>query len=182
ANKVDMVPGWRKVERVPFAAAIQEQNEAVREELDRRMYAVVGKFFEHGFSAERYDKIQDFATTVAMVPTSAKHGVGIPELLLMLIGLAQRFLEADLKVPEGPAEGTILEVKEEKGLGATLDAIIHKGVLGRGDAIVLGSAGKPIVTKVKAILRRKPMDEIREPHDRFDFADRVAAAARLQTS
>ena len=180
ANKVDMVPGWRKVERVPFAAAIQEQNEAVREELDRRMYAVVGKFFEHGFSAERYDKIQDFATTVAMVPTSAKHGVGIPELLLMLIGLAQRFLEADLKVPEGPAEGTILEVKEEKGLGPTLDAIIYKGVLNRGDTIVLGSAGAPIVTKVKAVLRPRPLDEIRDPQDRFDSVERVTAAAGVK--
>src|SRR5438093_11324988 len=148
-----MVPGWRKLEKVPFATAYTEQGEALREELDRRMYDLVGKFFEHGFTAERYDRIQDFATTVAIVPTSAKHGVGIPELLLMLIGLAQRFLEADLRVPEGPAEGTVLEAKEEKGLGPTLDAIINKGVLNRGDTIVLGSAGAPIVTKVKAVLR-----------------------------
>ncbi|HEY4704574.1 MAG TPA: translation initiation factor IF-2 [Thermoplasmata archaeon] len=180
ANKIDMVPGWRKVEKVSFAAAIAEQHEGVREELDRRMYDVVGKFFEHGFSAERYDKIQDFATTVAIVPTSAKHGVGIPELLLMLIGLAQRFLEADLRVPEGPAEGTILEVKEEKGLGVTLDAIVYKGVLNRGDTIVLGSTGKPIVTKVKAILRPKPLDEIRDPQDRFDSVARVTAAAGVK--
>src|SRR5881409_1319393 len=141
ANKIDMVPGWRKQEKVPFATAYAEQGEAVRDELDRRVYDLVGKFYEHGFTAERYDKIQDFATTVAIVPTSAKHGVGIPELLLMLIGLAQRFLEESLRVPEGAAEGTILEVKEEKGLGATLDAIIYKGVLNRGDTIVLGATG-----------------------------------------
>ncbi len=180
ANKVDMVPGWRKIEKASFAAAVAEQHEAVREELDRRLYDVVGKFYEHGFSAERYDKIEDFATTVAIVPTSAKHGVGIPELLLMLIGLAQRFLEADLKVPEGPAEGTILEVKEEKGLGVTLDAIVYKGVLNRGDTIVLGSTGKPIVTKVKAVLRPKPLDEIRDPQDRFDSVARVTAAAGVK--
>jgi len=180
ANKVDMVPGWRKSERVPFATAFEDQPASVREELDRRMYDVVGKFYEHGFTAERYDRIQDFSTTVAIVPTSAKHGVGIPELLLMLIGLAQRFLEADLQVPEGAAEGTILEVKEEKGLGATLDAIIYKGVLNRGDTIVLGSAGAPIVTKVKAVLRPKPLDEIRDPQDRFDSVDRVTAAAGVK--
>src|SRR3989449_474143 len=182
ANKIDMVPGWRKIEKVPFAAAYAEQQASVREELDRRLYDVVGKFFEYGFTAERYDRIQDFATTVAIVPTSAKHGVGIPELLLMLIGLAQRFLEESLKVPEGPAEGTILEVKEEKGLGATLDAIIYKGVLSRGDTIVLGSSGKPIVTKVKAILRPKPLDEIRDPQDRFDSVERVTAAAGVKIS
>src|SRR5256712_9012859 len=182
ANKVDMVPGWRKIEKVPFATAYGEQQGSVQEELDRRLYDLVGKFFEHGFTAERYDRIQDFATTVAIVPTSAKHGVGIPELLLMLIGLAQRFLEEALRVAEGPAEGTILEVKEEKGLGATLDAIIYKGVLSRGDTIVLGSSGKPIVTKVKAILRPKPLDEIRDPQDRFDSVERVTAAARAKIS
>jgi len=182
ANKIDMVPGWRKMEKVPFATAYAEQQESVRDELDRRLYDLVGKFFEHGFTAERYDRIQDFATTVAIVPTSAKHGVGIPELLLMLIGLAQRFLEESLRVREGPAEGTILEVKEEKGLGTTLDAIIYKGVLSRGDTIVLGSGTAPIVTKVKAILRPKPLDEIRDPQDRFDSVDRVTAAAGVKIS
>ncbi len=182
ANKVDMVPGWRKGDRVPFGAAYEAQRGSVREELDRRLYDLVGKFYEHGFSSERYDKIQDFATTVAIVPTSAKHGVGIPDLLLVLIGLAQRFLEEDLKVREGPAEGTILEVKEEKGLGTTLDAIIYRGVLNRGDTIVLGASGKPIVTKVKAILRPKPLDEIRDPQDRFDSVPRVTAAAGVKIS
>src|SRR5207247_10867361 len=122
ANKIDMVPGWRKIEKVPFAVAHAEQGEAVREELDRRLYDLVGKFYEHGFTAERYDRIQDFATTVAIVPTSAKHGVGIPELLLMLIGLAQRFLEDSLKVPEGPARGPIPGRREGEGRGGTLDA------------------------------------------------------------
>jgi len=180
ANKIDMVPGWRKIMNVSFASAHAGQNEGAREELDRRLYELVGSLFQHGFSAERYDKIQEFATTVAVVPTSAKHGVGMPELLLVLIGLAQRFLEADLMVLEGPAEGTILEVKEEKGLGVTIDAIIYRGALSRGDTIVLGSAGKPIVTKVKALLKPKPLDEIRDPQDRFDSVEKITAAAGLK--
>jgi translation initiation factor 5B len=182
ANKIDMVPGWRKEMNVPFGVAHGNQNESVREELDKRLYELVGSLFQNGFSAERYDRIEDFATTVAVVPTSAKHGVGIPELLLVLIGLAQRFLEADLKVPEGPAEGTILEVKEEKGLGLTVDAIVYRGALSRGDTLVLGSVGKPIVTKVKALLKPKPLDEIRDPQDRFDSVDKVTAAAGVKIS
>src|SRR5881397_1451140 len=70
ANKIDLVPGWRKHEGKSFVASYEDQPVSARDELDKRMYELVGKFYEHGFTAERYDKIQDFATTVAIVPTS----------------------------------------------------------------------------------------------------------------
>src|SRR5437867_571322 len=50
ANKIDMVPGWRKHEGQPFVRSYQDQPESAREELDRRMYELVGRLFEHGFS------------------------------------------------------------------------------------------------------------------------------------
>src|SRR5207249_3381333 len=101
------------------------------------------------------------------VLVSAQFGEGIPDLLLILIGLAQRFLEQQLATTDGPAVGTILEVKEEKGLGITLDAIVYEGTLSKGDTIVFGTAGKPGTTKVKALLKPKPLDEIRDPQERF---------------
>src|SRR2546422_69163 len=123
ANKIDMVPGWRKHEGQPFVRSNQDQPESTREELDRRMYELVGRLFEHGFSADRYDRIEDFTTNLAVIPVSAKFGEGIPDLLLTLIGLAQRFLEEQLATAEGPAVGTILQVEEEKGLGINLEGI-----------------------------------------------------------
>ncbi len=182
ANKIDLVPGWRRHEGKPFVVAYADQPESARDELDKRLYELVGKFFEHGFSADRYDKVTDFTSTLAIVPTSAKFGEGIQDLLLMLIGLAQRFLEAELTTEEGPAEGTILEVKEEKGLGVTLDAIVYKGTLKRGDTIVFGTTGRPGVTKVKALLKPKPLDEIRDPQDRFSSVKEVSAAAGVKVS
>ena len=154
----------------------------MREVLEERLYALVGDLYKHGFTAERYDRIEDFTTTVAVVPTSGKTGEGIPDLLLVLIGLAQRFLEDELRTEEGPAEGTVLEVKEEKGLGLTVDAILYSGLLRRGDTIVLGTTGRPIVTKVKAVLKPRPLDEIRDPQDRFDSVAEVAAAAGVKIS
>jgi len=180
ANKIDLVPGWRKHEGKPFIQSYEDQPESAREELDRRLYELVGRLFEHGFSADRYDRVEDFTTNLAVVPVSAKFGEGIPDLLLMLIGLAQRFLEHQLATTEGPAVGTILEVKEEKGLGITLDAIIYQGTLSKGDTIVFGTAGKPGSTKVKALLKPKPLDEIRDPQERFDSAASVAAAAGVK--
>src|SRR3989442_1444384 len=144
------------------------------------MYELVGRLFEHGFSADRYERVADFTTNIAVVPVSAKFGEGIPDLLLTLIGLAQRFLEEQLATADGPAIGTILEVKEEKGLGITLDAIIYEGTLSKGDTIVFGTAGKPGTTKVKALLKPKPLDEIRDPQERFDSVKSVSAAAGVK--
>src|SRR2546428_444833 len=180
ANKIDMVPGWRKHEGQPFVRSYQDQPDSAREELDRRMYELVGRLFEHGFSADRYDRIEDFTTNLAVIPVSAKFGEGIPDLLLTLIGLAQRFLEEQLATTEGPSVGTILEVKDEKGLGITLDSIIYEGTLSKGDTIVFGTAAQPGTTKVKALLRPKPLDEIRDPQERFDSVRKVSAAAGVK--
>jgi translation initiation factor 5B len=180
ANKIDLVPGWRKHENRPFVLSYPDQPPSAREEFDARLYDLVGRLYEQGFSAERYDKVSDFTSTIAVVPTSAKFGEGIADLLLMLIGLAQRFLEDELAAEEGPAEATILEVKEEKGMGLTLDAIVYKGTLRRGDPIGFGTAGPPGRTKVKAILKPKPLDEIRDPQDRFDSVASVSAASGVK--
>src|SRR3989475_640659 len=180
ANKIDLVPGWRKHEGQPFVRSYEDQPDSAREELDRRMYALVGRLYEHGFSADRYDRIADFTTNLAVIPVSAKFGEGIPDLLLTLIGLAQRFLEEQLATAEGPAVGTILEVKDEKGLGITLDAIMYEGALSKGDTIVFGTAAQPGTTKVKALLRPKPLDEIRDPQERFDSVRSVSAAAGVK--
>ena len=182
ANKIDMIPGWRKHPKSPFSISFAEQADSTRDELDRRIYDLVGKLFEQGFSAERYDKVGDFQTTLAVIPVSAKFGEGVPDLLLTLVGLAQRFLESQLETGEGPGEGTILEVKEEKGLGLTLNAIIFDGVISKGDTVVLGGMQKPIVTKVKALLKPRPLDEIRDPRDKFDSVKSVRAAAGIKIS
>lgn len=180
ANKIDLVPGWRKHQGVPFIVSYGDQPEAAREEMDRRLYELTGRLYEHGFSADRYDRVEDFSTNLAIVPVSAKFGEGIPDLLLMLIGLAQRFLEDQLRTAEGPAEGTILEVKEEKGLGVTLDAIIYRGRLSRGETIVFGTAAAPSTTKVKALLKPKALDEIRDPQERFESVKFVVAASGVK--
>lgn len=182
-NKVDLVPGWQQNLGKPFVISYPEQSERAREELDKRIYDLIGRLHGHGLSVDRYDQIEDFTRNIAMVPVSAKSGEGVPDLLLMLIGLAQRFLESLLEIEEaGPARGTILEVKEERGLGQTLDVIIYSGTLGKGDTVALGTNGAPVVTRVKAILKPKPLDEIRDPKERFDQLKQVSAATGVKLS
>lgn len=183
ANKVDLIPGWRHHAMMPFAQSIAEQDPRVVAELDERMYKIAGKIFDQtGFSADRFDKISDFTKNIAIVPMNGKFGEGLPDLLLILVGLAQKFLEEELETEEGgTGEGTVLEVKEERGIGTAVDSIIYKGTIKVGDQIVVSSVkGEPIVTKVKGLQRPKALDEIRDPTQKFDRVKEVAAAAGIR--
>jgi len=179
-NKIDRIPGWRPYPNAPFLESYKRQEPAVRQELDEHLYRIIGKFSELSFRADRFDRIKDFMRTVALIPTSAKTGEGIPELIAVLAGLTQQYLQRRLQTTSGPAKGTVLEVREEVGLGVTVNAIIYDGVLRKGDIIVLGGKEKPIVTSVRAILMPKPLDEIRDPRERFLSVDEVSAAAGVK--
>jgi len=179
-NKLDRISGWRAKKKRSFHEAFSGQSEYIQSQVDERIYELIGKLHSNGFSSERYDRISDFQKNIALVPISAKHSEGISDLLLVLIGLAQRYLEKQLETEEGPAEGTILEVKEERGLGTTVDVIIYKGTINKGDTIVVGTTAEPQVTKVRALLRPKPLDEIRDPREQFLSCDSVSAAAGVK--
>ena len=180
ANKIDRIKGWRDCENEPFILAIQNQKPEIQEAIDEKIYRIVEGMYNFGLSSERYDRISDFTRNVAIIPMSAKLGVGIADLLLVLVGLAQKFLEKNLRTEEGPGEGTVLEVKEERGLGKTIDVILYSGTFRKGDTIVVGSHGEPIVTKIKVILKPKPLDEMRDPRDRFTSVNEVHAAAGVK--
>ncbi len=182
ANKIDRISGWRAVENAPFAKSLKAQNERVVEELDTRVYELVGELYKYGFDADRYDRIRDFTKTVGIVPISAITGEGVPDLLMILVGLAQRFLKDNLKITStGPGVGTILEVKEERGLGTTLDVILHDGELKVGDSIIVGTAHDPVVTKIRALLKPKPLSEIRS-EERFLPVKHVVAASGVKVA
>ena len=180
ANKIDAIPGWKSQSAVPFASTLKSQFPEVQTDLDNRVYTIMGTLSRLGFRAERFDRITQFKENLAIVPLSAKTGEGIPELLAILTGLTQAYLSDELQVTSGPARGTVLEVKDEPGLGTTINAIIFDGSLKVDDTIVIGGREHPIVTEVRAILVPKPLDEIRDPRDRFTSVRRIAAASGVK--
>ncbi len=181
ANKIDRIKGWIIGEDEPFLVNIKKQDQRAQQELETKLWELIGKFYELGFQANRFDRVQDFTRELAIVPISAKYGIGVPELLVLIAGLSQKYLEQKLKIEvEGPARGTILEVREELGLGTTIDVIIYDGTLRKNDTIVVGGKDRAIVTKIRALLKPKPLDEIRDPRFRFDQVDEVKAAAGIK--
>ncbi|MCX9011602.1 MAG: translation initiation factor IF-2 [Candidatus Methanoperedens sp.] len=180
ANKIDRLSGWNPQPGQPFILSYPKQAEHVKTALDNKIYILIGKLYELGFSSDRYDRVRDFQRNIGVVPLSAKTGEGIPDLLMILMGLAQRFLEKDLEYRAvGPGVGTVLEVKEEVGLGTTLDVILYEGELNVGDTIVVGSLGNPIVTKIRALLKPRPLSEMRA-EEKFMQVKKVVAASGIK--
>lgn len=179
-NKIDRIPGWKPQPEEPFLASYQSQDPYVQQELDKNLYNIMGTFSRLGFRADKFNNVKDFTKTIAIVPTSAITGEGVPELLAVLVGLTQQYLQARLRTTEGPAKGTVLEVKEEPGLGITINVIIYDGILQKGDLIVVGAKERPVVTNIRALLLPKPLDEIRDPRDKFSSVDSVSAAAGIK--
>ncbi len=182
ANKIDKINGWKQGSKL-LLSSISSQDKQVQDRLDTLLYTLVGRLSELGLNADRYDRVEDYTKSLAIIPCSAKTGEGIPELLVMAAGLSQRFLGNRLECSENsPAKGTILEVKQERGFGITLDVILYDGILKKGDEIVIGSTGEPIVTKVKALLEPKPLSEIRDSKTSFRRVEQAIAATGVKIS
>ncbi len=179
-NKIDLLQGWQSKNSF-LIQNIKSQSETIQKILDTKLYELVGKLSELGFNAERFDRIEDYTKQIAIVPTSAKTGEGIPELLMVLTGLAQKFMEQNLNVnTEGNARGTVMEIKEEKGIGKTIDAIIYDGNLKQNDIIVIGTLDEPISTKVKALLEPVPLADMRDKKTKFSSVKQVSAASGVK--
>ncbi len=180
ANKIDLINGW--VPKKGFLMeSIKSQPSHVQEKLDIALYELVAKFYEEGFEAERFDRVRDYTRQIAIVPCSAYTYEGLPELLMVLTGLAQKYLnEALLCDVSGRAKGTILEVKEDKGIGKTLDVIIYDGHLKIGDTIVIGGFKEPIQTKIRALLQPAPLAEMRDKKTKFITVKEVYAATGVK--
>ncbi|MFX1393755.1 MAG: translation initiation factor IF-2 [Promethearchaeota archaeon] len=181
ANKIDRISGWKSIKDADFLDSYNKQKPHVKDFLDEKLLQIIGNFLEEGFKGiDRYDKIKDFTKKIAIVPTSAKTGEGISTLLMILMGLVQQYLTTNLKFSEGPAKGVVLEVKKEKGYGKTIDLLIYDGIIKKGDNFIVGGLEKPIISKVRALLMPKPLDEIRDPRQKFDSKDLISAAAGLK--
>jgi len=180
ANKIDRVDGWKSTIDASFLASYAKQVPLVRDDLDNRLYTIMGTLSREGFRSERFDRVRNFTQDIAIVPVSAKTGEGIGELLAVLIGLTQQYMTEKLQVTADHALGTVLEVREEVGLGTTINAIIYDGVLRSEDTIVIGGKEGPISTSIRAILLPQPLDEIRDPRKKFNTIEEAPAASGVK--
>jgi len=180
ANKIDTVPGWNPNENTPIQQTYDHQSERARERLDDLLYELIGELSDEGFSADFYWRVSNFQRNVGVVPVSAETGEGVPDLLTVLMGLSQRYMKEEMAVDiAGPGAGTVLEVTEERGFGTTLDVVLYDGTIRESDRIVVGGTNDPIVTEVRALLRPRPLAEIRSEGE-FERVNAVTAASGVK--
>ena len=179
-NKIDQISGWKKNKAILVAEQLKLQDPSILTFLDEKIYTVVGSLSRLGYSSEAFWRVKDFTKELAIVPVSASVGTGIPELLAVLVGLAQQYMSKRLERHETETKGIVLEVNDEVGLGPSANIILLDGILKQGDRIVVGKKDSVTTTKIKALLLPKPLDEMRDPRDKFRHVDKVVAAAGLK--
>lgn len=111
-NKIDNISGWRKLND-SLQKSIESQPQNVKQVFDERYMTLIGALNSHGFDADLFYNIKDFTQKIALVPTSAKTKEGIPELIMMLCGVSQKYLSNKLKLNED-AKGVMLEIKKKR--------------------------------------------------------------------
>jgi translation initiation factor 5B len=159
-NKIDRLYGWKKIDNNGFEDSFAMQNKGVQNEFRDRLEKTKLAFAEQGFNSELFYENKSMARNVSLVPTSAHTGEGIPDMLKLLVSLAQERMTNKLMYLS-EVECTVLEVKIIEGLGTTIDVILSNGILREGDRIVLCGLNGPIATNIRALLTPAPLKELR---------------------
>jgi translation initiation factor 5B len=180
-TKIDLVDGWREpTAHASLKTQLQRCGPEYSRALDTRLYSVVEELLPFGFSSERYDRVSDFTRNIGIVPVSAKSGVGVAELVALVVGLSQRFLEKELSLADVVGEGTVLERTEQRGLGPVASVIIYQGTLRVGDEIVVTGTSGPFSSRVRGLYRLPPASGRRESASRkLQSVPEVSAAAAV---
>jgi translation initiation factor 5B len=171
-NKIDNISGWKKQDK-DLKKSIESQSENVKQVFDEKYMTLMGSLHSHGFDADLYYNVEDFTKKIGLVPCSAKTGEGIPELILVLCGLSQKYLGERLTLGKDP-KGVVLEIKKERDC-YYVEAILYDGELTKKDKIAIANLeGEPIITKIRVL------EEIQPLCDKFRPKEEVWAATGIR--
>ena len=166
-NKIDNISGWRKNKEIPLKENIERQAINTKQNFDEKYMTLIGALNSYGFDADLYYNVSDFTKKIALVPCSARTEEGIPELVMMLCGLSQRYLSNKLKLGKDP-KGVLLEIKKEKSTNY-IESILYDGELKKSDEIAIANFNiekEPIITKIRVLEEIEPLSTKFVPRDK----------------
>ncbi len=176
ANKVDAIPGWDINEK------FDNQQPDTSGQFYTKFYDIIGQLNLMNINADiftNFKKPDDYKESFAVVPIAAIANYGIKDLLMVLMGIANKFLINKLETDSDTfGEGMILEARDVTGVGKTIDVIMYNGKISKGDTIVIGGR-EPIITKVKNLLLSPESEEMRLAK-KFNTTDEAIAACGIK--
>jgi len=171
-NKIDNISGWRNSNQ-PLQQSIESQPQNIKQIFDEKYMTLIGSLNSHGFESDLFYNIKDFTKKIALIPCSAKTKQGIPELIMMLCGISQKYLTDKLKLGK-EAKGVMLEIKNEKSTNY-IEAILYDGELSKTDEIAIANFGEdPIITKIRVL------EEIQPLYAKFKPIEKAQASTGLR--
>ncbi|KAK7202155.1 translation initiation factor IF-2 [Novymonas esmeraldas] len=159
-NKVDRLYDWQPHENMDIQQSLELQRPHVRSEFLTRWSQVKNELSAEGLNSELYYNNKEVRKFVSVVPTSARTGEGICDLLLLEIQLVQQFMEGKVTYKDD-LQCTVLEVKPITGYGFTIDVILINGVLREGEEVCLCGQNGAIFTQIRSLLTPQPLREMR---------------------
>jgi translation initiation factor 5B len=170
-NKIDRIAGWKQIHE-DLRENIESQSEYTKKDFEKKFYNLLGAFNSLGFDSDMFYRISDFSKQLALIPCSGKTCEGLPELMVMLAGLAQKFLKGKLNIGK-QGKGTILEIKKEKGF-TCIEAILYDGKLKKSDEILIAGFDDVIETKMRGLFEALPFGR------GYELRDEVTAASGIR--
>jgi len=170
-NKLDNISGWQQ-QSEDLKQNIEKQAQNIKQDFQEKLFKIQGSLHSHGFNAVPYWDVKDFSSNLALVPCSGKTGEGIPELLMILCGLSQKFLKGRLTLGK-QAKGVILEIKKQKSINY-IEAILYDGSLKKSDKLAIASFDKPTTSNIRIL------EEVLPLSDKFQPSQEVHAATGIR--
>ncbi|MBW6442774.1 translation initiation factor IF-2 [Patescibacteria group bacterium] len=172
-NKIDNISSWKTNLNIELKNSIEDQQQNVKQNFNEKYLTLVGALQSHGFDSDLFYNIEDFTKKIALVPCSAKTGEGIPELIMVLCGLSQKYLVGKLTIKK-EGKGVILEIKKEKD-NSYFESILYEGELSKKDSIAVSDInGKAIITRIRVLEEILPLSK------RFSPKEKITASTGLR--
>jgi translation initiation factor 5B len=149
-NKLDTLYGWKSQKNGCFKQNVDQQSNDTKLKLKTARDQLFVQFANIGINVEFYHINNDHKTTVNIVPLSAVTGEGIPDLLVVILRLCEKFMKKKIEFHSDTFKGLVLKEDHIQGHGTCIRLLLVDGMLKKGSKFYLQNI--PTCCTVKSLL------------------------------
>lgn len=139
-NKVDALPEWDSTHSGVVSDTFHSQSDRAKNRVRDSVYEIAGEISDHDLSSDFYWNVNEFTKNIGLIPISAETKEGIPDLVSIISGLSQRYLQDKMRINvSGSAKGQIIGTNNHRGFGNVIDILLEDGSLELNDNMYVGT-------------------------------------------